>query len=66
MSNKKYKLLLINPLSTKRAGFVTDQKLISPPMSLGIIAALTPEHWDIELHDENLNRFEFKEADLVG
>lgn len=66
MSNKKYKLLLINPLSTKRAGFVTDQKLISPPMSLGIIAALTPEHWDIELHDENFNRFEFKDADLVG
>lgn len=66
MSNKKYKLLLINPLSTKRSGFSTDQKLISPPMSLGIIAALTPEHWDIELLDENFDRFEYRKADLVG
>ncbi len=66
MSKKKYKLLLINPLSTKRIGLIRDQKSIYPPMSLGIVAALTPEHWEIELLDENFERFEFKDADLIG
>lgn len=63
---KKYKLLLINPLSTKRLGLTRDQESIYPPMSLGIIAALTPDHWDIELMDENFERFEYRKADLVG
>ena len=35
-------------------------------MSLAIIAALTPDNWDIELIDENFDRFEYREADLVG
>lgn len=35
-------------------------------MGLGIIAALTPDNWEVELLDENFERFEFKEADLVG
>lgn len=63
---KKYKLLLINPLSTKRMGLIRDHQSIYPPMALGIIAALTPEHWDIELIDENFERFTYREADLVG
>ena len=66
MSEKRKKLLLINPLSTKRRGLVRDQKSIYPPMSLGIIAALTPNNWDIEILDENFERFEYREADLVG
>ena len=33
---------------------------------MGIIAALTPENWDIEIIDENFDEFEFKDADLVG
>jgi len=66
MPKRKYKLLLINPLSTKRAGLIRDQKSIYPPMSLGIIAALTPDNWDIELVDENFERFEYIKADLVG
>lgn len=66
MTKKRYKLLLINPLSTKRSGLIQDQKSIYPPMSLGIIAALTPDNWDIELLDENFDRFEYHEADLVG
>ncbi len=48
MTKKKYKLLLINPLSTKRIGLIRDPKSIYPPMSLGIIAALTPDDWDID------------------
>ena len=35
-------------------------------MALGIIAALTPEQWEIELVDENFERFTYREADLVG
>ena len=68
MSNtkKKFKLLLVNPLSTIRKGASQDQKSIFPPMSLGIIAALTPKHWDVEILDENFEQFEYKEADLVG
>ncbi len=63
---KKKKLLLINPLSTKRLGLTLDAKSIYPPMSLGIVAALTPDHWEVELLDENFERFQFRDADLVG
>ena len=67
MSNKKkYKLLLINPLNKRRKGFVNDRKLIYPPISLGIIAALTPGHWDIKVIDEQMEDFVFEEADLIG
>jgi len=66
MQRKRFKLLLINPLSTKRIGLISVQESIYPPMSLGIIAALTPDNWDIEILDENFERFEFKEADFVG
>ncbi len=36
------------------------------PLSLAYVAALTPEGWDIEILDENIKEFEYKEADLVG
>lgn len=35
-------------------------------MSLGIIAALTPDDWKIKLIDENFRTFRYYEADLVG
>lgn len=66
MTKKKYKLLLINPLNTRRIGLTRDKEAIYPPMSLGIIAALTPPDWEIEIHDENFEKFRYKEADLVG
>ncbi len=37
-----------------------------PPLGLGIIAALTPENYDITLIDENFDEFEYIDADLVG
>ena len=37
-----------------------------PPLSLGIIAALTPDNWDIEIIDENFDTFSYKHADLIG
>lgn len=39
---------------------------IYPPLALGIVAALTPPGWEVEIHDENFEPFEYKEADLVG
>jgi len=65
-SKKKKKLLLINPLSTNRQGLILHSHVIYPPIGLGIVAALTPEHWEVELLDENFERFEYREADLVG
>ena len=64
--NKKKKLLLINPLSTNRQGLILHSHVIYPPIGLGIVATLTPDDWDVEILDENWDRFEFREADLVG
>jgi len=53
------KLVLINPtLSNPFPGF--------PPLGLGYVAALTPDKWDVELIDENFEKAEFRECDLVG
>ncbi len=64
--NRKNKLLLINPLSTTREGLILHSHVIYPPIGLGIVAALTPDDWEVEIMDENFERFHFKEADLVG
>lgn len=62
----KKKLVLINPINafTRDIPFLTES--LSPPLGLGIVAALTPDHWDIELIDENFETFSFRHADLVG
>lgn len=65
-STAKRKLLLINPLSTYREGLILHSHVIYPPIGLGIVAALTPDHWEVELIDENFERFSFQDADLVG
>ncbi|MFQ6123135.1 MAG: hypothetical protein ACE5R6_00815 [Candidatus Heimdallarchaeota archaeon] len=36
------------------------------PLGLGIIAALTPHSWTVEIADENFTPFKFQKADLVG
>ena len=59
-------MLLVNPVNRRRKGLMIDKDSIYPPMSLGIIAALTPEYWDVEIHDENFIPFEYPDADLVG
>jgi len=63
---KKYKLLLINPVGKRKAGLVLSHESIYPPMALGVIAALTPDNWEVEILDENFTTFEYKDADLVG
>ena len=60
------KLLLINPNSSFKRGIYHTSTVSMPPLNLGVIAALTPSHWDVEILDENFEDFHFKEVDLVG
>lgn len=66
MNTLKKKLLLINPSNQKREGLVQDPTTRMMPLALGIVAALTPDNWDIELLDENFERFTYREANLVA
>jgi len=60
------KLLLVNPVNPNRLGLSINLSGRFPPLGLGIIAALTPGTWDVELVDENFQRFTPRDADLVG
>jgi len=60
------KLLLVNPVNPHRTGLTVNPGSRFAPLGLGIVAALTPDHWEIEIVDENCEPFKFKEADLVG
>jgi radical SAM superfamily enzyme YgiQ (UPF0313 family) len=60
------KLLLINPVNPGRRGLTVNPSSRFQPLGLGIIAALTPHDWKIEIVDENFAPFKFQEADLVG
>lgn len=62
----KRKLVLINPVNPARTGLTVNKSSRFPPLGLGIVAALTPEHWEVELVDENWAPFAYREADLVG
>ncbi len=63
---KNNKLILINPWNQYTKTSLYDTHAMSPPLALGIIAALTPDTWDIEIIDENFDEFSFIEADIVG
>lgn len=63
---KKKKLLLINPVNLGRTGFSESHSSRFPPLGLGIVAALTPPDWNVEVIDENFSEFSFRTADLVG
>ncbi|MCF8230226.1 MAG: B12-binding domain-containing radical SAM protein [Bacteroidales bacterium] len=63
---KKPRLLLVNPVSRHKKGFAINKSSRFEPTGLGIVAALTPDNWEIELLDENFDEFEFREADLVA
>ncbi len=60
------KLVLVNPVNPTRTGLTVNKSSRFPPLGLGIVAALTPEHWDVELVDENWQPFTYRNADLVG
>ena len=59
------RLLLINP-SNKHKGLGNVRSTSWPPLNLPYIAALTPDNYDIEVIDENIEPFTYKEADIVG
>ncbi len=64
--NKK-KLLLIYPETDLSAGFGHQIYLRLPPLSLGILSALTPrEQFSVELIDEQVEPFAYRDADLVA
>jgi radical SAM superfamily enzyme YgiQ (UPF0313 family) len=69
------KLLLINPRfpesfwSFKWAldTFRPSKRTLNPPLGLATLAALTPDHWDIEIIDENIETVPLRpDADVVG
>lgn len=66
MSEKKRKLLLVNPINQHRLGFSNDPSTSYMPLGLGIIAALTPDNWEVELIDESFELCTYKPADMVG
>jgi len=56
------KLILVNPVDRT----VPQIDSVFPPLSLGILAALTPQSWEISLVDENIKPFVFTEGSLVA
>jgi radical SAM superfamily enzyme YgiQ (UPF0313 family) len=59
------RLLLINP-SNMHKGLGNIRATAWPPLNLPYLAAVTPNHYHIEVLDENIEPFEFREADIVG
>jgi radical SAM superfamily enzyme YgiQ (UPF0313 family) len=62
----KRTLLLINPAVRSGSGFIVNKDTRYQPLSLGIIASLTPADWKVKIIDENFRDFRFYDADLVG
>jgi radical SAM superfamily enzyme YgiQ (UPF0313 family) len=58
-------LLLINP-SNSIKGLGNMSSTAFPPLNLPYIAALTPPHYKIEVIDENIEIFQYRDADIVG
>ena len=59
------RLLLINPSSSHK-GMGTYRATAWPPLNLPYLAAVTPHHYQIEVLDENIEPFQYREADIVG
>jgi len=59
------RLLLINP-SNESTGLGKFRSIAWPPLNLPYLAALTPDHYEIKIIDENVESFKFMEADIVG
>jgi len=59
------RLLLINPSVTMKA-LGNIWATAWPPLNLPYLGAVTPNHYHIEVLDENVEPFKYKEADIVG
>ncbi|KYK36217.1 MAG: radical SAM protein [Theionarchaea archaeon DG-70] len=62
----KKKLVLVNPVNPHKVGLTVNVSSRFPPLGLGIVAALTPSDWNVEIIDENFEPFTYRNADLVG
>jgi len=61
------KLLLISPFFSEHVKKPTEKPFLIPPLNLPIVASLTPNNYEIELIDENIEEIDFnKTVDLVG
>ncbi len=59
-----YKLQLIAPSSVTGQGL---RRSLFPPLSLGILASLTPRDWEVKIIDESVEPVDFSEpVNLVG
>ncbi len=65
-AHSRKKLLLINPVNQSMPGYSGSMNSRLQPLGLGIVAALTPSEFYVKLIDENLESFQYEEADLVG
>lgn len=65
-SGKTKKIILINPVNSCRTGLTVNSSSKFPPLGLGIIAALTPDDYDMILIDENMEPFHYEDGDIVG
>jgi radical SAM superfamily enzyme YgiQ (UPF0313 family) len=54
------KILLINP----KSGFASFT--FNEPLALGVLAALTPDNYEIEIIDENFEAFKYTECDILA
>lgn len=69
------RLLLINPrfqesfwsLKFAVENFMPNKRTINPPLGLATLAALTPDDWEIEIVDENIESIPLEpKADIIG
>nr|KXH76523.1 MAG: hypothetical protein AM324_04800 [Candidatus Thorarchaeota archaeon SMTZ1-83] len=61
------KLLLISPFFSENVEKPTEKPFLFPPLNLPIVASLTPEYYEVEIVDENVQEIDYnKAADLVG
>lgn len=59
------RLLLVNP-SNVHKGLGNIKTTSWPPLNLPYLAAMTPQHYQIEVLDENIELFQYRDADIVG
>jgi radical SAM superfamily enzyme YgiQ (UPF0313 family) len=61
------KILLVHPKRRDKHNYVGNIKAYIPPLTLPVLAGLTPKDIDIDLCDENVDEVNFNtDADLIG
>lgn len=64
------KLTIVNPVQQVEHQEFWNESAVTvmryPPTNLALLAALTPEEWDVSIVDETLETLEFDQADVVG